>query len=203
LGSAGTAVQTYVWTTWEVDNNKVTDHLNNAAWLQDSNDPSLSLETGIFTGLSKNGIFYSGLSAFYTLNDGNNEYDYPQDSLTSGSFITFYAYYNTNGLSYAAVGSYHLASGLQYPMPMQYNFNFVQSEVYNVNDLIDQGGTEYHLTMSGGSDTYWGYWLPQGEGPDHFKPWSFTTPCVDDPGVYFNDQVSNNEWNSGGGWPYS
>jgi hypothetical protein len=198
-GSAGTAVQTYVWTQYDLSDFH-TNFTDQASWLSAASG-SQSLETGFFSGAdlaAGGGQYTDKIVPYYTLDDGTDEVDFWTDTLTEGDFITLYSYFGTNGLLNSAVGGDHLLSNYSYSISDPLNSS--QAEVYNFNDLIDDA---YHQTMAGSTDHFWGYYLPNGDPPSDFTGWTYSSICLDDPSVYENLSLSDNEWYVDGGWPIS
>lgn len=180
-GNVGTEVNTYTWSTWTVPNPSQ-EFSNAATWQINNNNWTNSIEAGIRVGANEYGQYTTQLIPYYTLNNGQYEYDFWSDILPRSQSISMSIW--QNGYSNAVVAGHWLLSGSTYYVGAP-RLNYSQAEVRP----WDAG-----VSMSGGNDTYWGYYLPPGSST--WIPWGYNTVCADNP--YWVYSYGGNAWKSGG-----
>lgn len=198
----GTAVSTVAWSSYRVTNFQ-SDFTDEAAWSIDNNNASEALESGMNAGGGSNsGIWSSSIYAYYTLNDGNNEYDFLNDTFGANQAVTMYAYMNSAQQWNAVVGSYTLLHDGSYTISTP-RLNVAQGENGNESQTFVVGSKSYHDSVAGGGSNFAGYYLPANTPPSSFNAWgNIYGTCTNDSPLYPKpNQTGSNTWRMGGGYP--
>ena len=120
---------------------------------------------------------------YYTLNNGNNEYDEWGSFLPTNTYIWIYAQ-ATGSESFAYVNG-QLNKGINYVVN-QPRLGYTQGEVYNNNKVYMGGGPGDSMTL---------YWFDSGGNENY---WAYLSDCADSP--YWVQSSNGKYWFANGGY---
>jgi len=175
----GTGAYTTTWTNWSVpEGNGSYAFTDEGVWLGTQGNYQISsVEAGFYSGYGMTVAWTNGMLPYYTLNDGQNEYDGAGDYLTANKYIWMAA----GDLGWVQIDIYPFNIGsYTVQAPRQ---NYAQGET-DCNDDWMGGGSGESFTM---------YFNPASGG---WAQWGFMTNTYNSP--YWYSQISNFQWSNGG-----
>lgn len=180
--NTGTAAITSTWSSWYAPS--PSGFSDEAVWSISTADGT-ALEGGFFTGLGNNVSWTNGMMPYYTINNGQNEYDNGK-VLPTNSQIMMEAQtaYNGNPAS-VYVGGWTLHPG-NYTVTAP-RLNYMQGEVGNSSCAWMGGGT---------GETFFMYYQPVNDYPSTWINWGWMSTGVNSP--YWRTVQANSEWTNGG-----